>query len=295
MKQIIHTIFMIIVLLAVHNSFGYFYQVCVVKKNISENISPQYIVLLADYHDKNHYANEEQRVYFESLLKKYSGKNIKLIIEDLSSVNNDGRMICGKYGINCTQSVLGHLACKARSCGFFVDNIEYRYCRVAGIGPLINNIGTDPQVFKSSCIPLVSIYKEIIEEIEKIKKYDDGKKLNDFYKKTFTEIITMISRMRLFDKNQKKTIGNYCAQLHSKKYREQLENLCIFDSGLIDCNIVHSVVSCDASTIFVLAGGSHIEQVKKVLQKNGYQQDFVTPSGSRFQPIDISLLDAIFR
>jgi hypothetical protein len=152
------------------NSHGYFYYLCVAKKMVSKNDRQQHIVLLADYHDKNHPANKGQRAYLESLLQKYKSKKIKLIVEDLSSINNDGRMICCNFGINCAEGVLGHLANKARSFGIAVDNVEYRYCRVAGIGPLITNTKADPHTVRSACgITLVSLYKEIVDEIEKIK------------------------------------------------------------------------------------------------------------------------------
>lgn len=293
MKQRIYYIFIIIVLFCYRDSFGYFYHLCVIKKTTPAGLT-QYIVLLADYHDKNHQANNEQRAYFESLLERNRNKKIKLIIEDLSSVNNDGRMICCQYGIKCGQGVLGYLAHKARSFGILVDNVEYRYCRVVGIGPLINNIDTDPHSFKSSCIPLGLLYKEIINEIEKIKKYDDGKKFNAFYRNILADINNKLSSMHLAeDINQKKTVAHHCVQLRRKKYREELEKLCIFDSGLIDINILHSIACCDIPIIFVLAGGSHIEQVKSILRKNEYEEIFSTPSDRAFEPIDISLLNKI--
>src|SRR5438105_7857752 len=99
--MIIRNSFILMILVVANNSFGYFYRLRVVKKYAhSQNVS-QYIVLLADYHDKKHPVNNDQRIYFESLLQKYSDQKIKLIIEDLSSVNNDGRMVCFNYGIDC--------------------------------------------------------------------------------------------------------------------------------------------------------------------------------------------------
>lgn len=285
--------FIVMFLLLANNSHGYFYYLCVVKKTAHKNVYPQHIILLADYHDKTHAANKSQRAYLESLLKKYSNKKIKLIVEDLSSINNDGRMICCNFGINCAAGVLGHLANKARSFGIDVDNIEYRYCRVAGIGPVINNTAVDPHTIKSACgITLASLYKEIIDEINKISRYDDGKKLNHFYKRAVADVRSQLSRMKLCGINSKKTVAHHCAQLKCSDYRKQLEKLCIFDSALIDSNIMHAISNSKASIIFVVAGGSHIEQVNNLLKKMGYETVFVLPDNHQ-QPIDITVLDRL--
>lgn len=283
-------------LMLANNNFGYFYRLRVVKKYAHSHNAPQYIILLADYHDKKHPANNDQRIYFESLLQKYSNQKIKLIVEDLSSVNNDGRMICFNYGIDCAKGVLGHLANKARSWGINVDNVEYRYCRVASVGPLINDITAHPQTFKSSStITLVALYKEIMSEIEKIKKYDDGKKLNKFYKRAIIDVCSALAKMKLCCADQKRTVAKHYAGLKRDSYRQQLEKLCIFDSALIDSNIMHSIVCCDASIIFVVAGGSHIQQVQELLKKMGYELFFESSESGQFEPIDISVLDTLMR
>lgn len=290
MQKIIKSVLSVMLLLVANNSFGYFYYLCI-KKVINKNGVPQLIVLLSDYHDKTHPANKDQRVYLESLLQKCSNKKVKLIVEDLGSVNNDGRMICCNFGINSTEGVLSNLANKARSLGIAVDNVEYRYCRVAGIGPLMSNITADPHLFRSSCaITLCSLYKEIMGEIEKIKKYNDGKKLNDYYKQAIDQVRTHLSRMNIGNRDCSKTIAHYCAQLKSRSYRKQLENLCIFDSELIDSNLIHSIMSCDEPIVLVAAGGSHIIEVNKLLEKNGAESVFIV-SDHHQKPIDITIID----
>jgi hypothetical protein len=288
--MIVRNVFIIIFLLIANNSFGYFYY-ALVKRGINKNGLPQLIIFLADYHDKKHIANKNQRTYLESLLKKCRKHKVKLIVEDLSSVNNDGRMICCNFGINSADGVLSNLANKARSLGIAVDNVEYRYCRVAGIGPLINNTDADPHSFKSSCgITLFSLYKEILDEIEKIKKYNDGKKLNDYYKRAIAHVRAHLSKMNIGVAGRNKTVAHYCAQLRSNTYRKKLENLCIFDSALIDSNVMHSIMCCDMPLIFVVAGGSHIMQVNKLLEKMGYESVFIIPDNNQ-QPIDITVLN----
>src|SRR6266404_2206664 len=173
-----------IIVLFSGNVFGYCYQVTADSKIVNKSTQAwQLVVCCGDYHLKTHPANKDQLIYIESLLKRFKGKKVKCIVEDLSSVNNDGRMVCCNFGINCSEGVLGQLANKARACGIAVDNVEYRYCRVAGIGPLLSNIKAHPQTFRSSAtISMTSLHKEVMDEIEKIKKYNDGKLLNDCYK-----------------------------------------------------------------------------------------------------------------
>ncbi len=281
---------LIMMLLVSNRIEGYIYRLCIVKKKANKQFQrPQWIILLGDYHDKNHPANNIQRAYLDTLLQKCVACKGKLIVEDLSSINNDGRMICCNFGINCAQGILGQLASKARELGVPVDNVEFRYCRVAGIGPLINNIKSNPHSFKSSSlITILSVYQEIIDEIEKIKKYDDGKKLNAFYKRTVAEVRSLLAKMDLC--NKKMSIAQHCAQLQSGAYRQELEKLCIFDSALIDTKIMHSIACCDAPFIFVVAGGSHIDQVHALLQRIGGESVFISTDNNQ-HPVDMKIID----
>ena len=99
----------------------------------------QLIIGIGDYHDKTHPVNAEQRTYLESFIKNCRKAASKVIVEDLSSINNDGKGVCCNFAINAYGGVLGTLADIARLQSVDVDNVEYRFCRVAGIGPLLNN------------------------------------------------------------------------------------------------------------------------------------------------------------
>lgn len=277
-------------LLIAKSSFGYIYYARVEK--IIKNNQPQYIVLLSDYHDKRHPANKHHRKTLVSLLQKLKAINVKLIVEDLSSVNNDGRMICCNYAINCAKGVLGHLANKARSFGIGVDNVEYRYCRVASIGPLINNIELNPHSFRSSAgITLLMLYQEIFNEIEKVKRYDDGKLFNAFYKRVMIQVQNRLAQMGLYTRNEAFSVAQHCVKLQKKNYKKELEKLCIFDSALIDVNILHSIMQSIQPIIFVVAGGSHIEQVCKKIKQMGGETIFSTSLERVTQSIDLAVLD----
>lgn len=309
------TILFGIILLSYHGCYAYYYALFVKDTIINKQTNKRRVIVgVADYHLKTHPANKNQRVHIESQIKKCGALKGKLIVEDLSSINNDGKMICCNFGINCCEGGLGQLASKARSWGVAVDNVEYRYCRVAAIGPLLDNIKADPHSFKSSSrISTISLHKEVIDEIEKIKRYNDGKLLNDMYKSTAHKVHTALLKMG-FNKNNV-SVADYCKKLQNKEYRQALEKLCIFDSALVDMNIMHSIAKCaHEPLVFIIAGGSHIEQVGALLQRMGYTSiiNELTPalplskkvlnsdcalvtSDMHPEPVDITILDKFMR
>ena len=301
----------ICIVLTSSNNFGYVYHLCVMRKVFNKQTNQSQIVIgLADFHDKTHSVNQQQRLYIENiLLKKCLEKKGTLIVEDLSSVNNEGRMNCCNFGINSGEGILGQLANKAREAGVLVHNVEYRYCRVACISPLLNNITVNPNACKSAvAIDTASLHKEVTDEIAAIKQYDDGKELNAHYKRTVAIVKKALSALALCsDKHnvqKKSTVAHYCSRLPRKRYKQELEKLCIFDSPLIDMKIMHAIVaSPDAPLIIVVSGGSHIEQMSAMLKKIGYESIVATPHfidstikkvvNGMPQSIDIAILDAV--
>src|SRR5882757_9286673 len=90
MKKFIMGSSIMFVLLVSHNCYGYFYELFFNDKIINKHTNErQLIIALSDYHLKSHPANKTQRMYLEFLLKKCAAAKGKLIVEDLSSVNND--------------------------------------------------------------------------------------------------------------------------------------------------------------------------------------------------------------
>ncbi len=280
-KMFIGYVFFII--FVINNCYGYFYHACVMKNvNNKHACHGQLVLGLADYHDKTHPANNSHRLYVENaLLKRCVAQKGKLIVEDLSSVNNDGKMNCCNFSINSCQGVLGALANKAREVGILVDNVEYRYCRVAGISPLLNNITQAAHLFKSATtITTDSLHQEVADELEAIKRYDDGKKLNVLYKRAIAMVSGALSSIALckqYDHLKKSTVAHYCSRFPRNRYRHELEKLCIFDSALIDMKIMHSIaLSPEVPLIVVAAGGSHIKEMSEMLKKIGYTSLFAT-------------------
>ena len=198
--------------------------------------------------------------------------------------------MCCNFAINAYGGVLGTLADIARLQSVDVDNVEYRFCRVAGIGPLLNNPQSRPYEFASAVsIKMDSLYKEVSEELERVSRYDDGKRANAWYKPLITEVKKSFNQLKL-DPVMKQTVAHYCASIFKNNYVKQLEKLCIFDSPLIDIKIMHSILSSpDKSMIIVAAGGSHIEKMNEFLASMGYKKIIVPKSFYHHTNIDTTV------
>jgi len=252
------------------------------KKANSSPLKEQFIIGLGDYHDKDHPANKDQRSYLELILKK-SLARVKLIVEDLSSVNNDGNGMCCNYAISTRGGVLGKLADFARAYLIDVDNVEYRFCRVVAVGPLLNSASIAKNSTSGAAININELYKEVVDELEKIRKYDDGSMANALYKRIIADVNKAFGQLKL-DHIRNISIGEYCSRLSKNNYIKNLERLCVFDSPLIDLKILHSIVSCqDKPIIIVAAGGSHIEKMNSFLQSIGYQKVAIPSTSAHIQ------------
>jgi hypothetical protein len=219
----------------------------------------------------------------KSFLKACDPSTTKIIVEDLSSVNNDGRMMCCSYSIKGYGGLLGGIADMAREMRMDVDNVEFRYCRVVSVGPLLHEASSKTGLSRASnAITMDIVLQEVFGEIEKIKKYDDGKFLNDAYKRAISSVGVMIKQLG-FDRNKKQSVAEFCSVFNrgnDNEYLKNLEKVCVFDSALIDMNIMHSIaIAPEKAVIVVIAGGSHIEKMCDFLNNMGYEK-INTPSSS---------------
>ncbi len=256
---------------------AYIYQVHVLRRWDKKHNHYQYFIGLSDFHDKSHAINKQHRYYLEHRLLD-DRRSTKVIVEDLSSTNNNGRRTCDCYAINSRGGVLGGLASVLKRSGVDVDNIEYRYCRVVSLGPLINNIHAQVDSFSSSnTLHIDALYGEVMREIDSIRSYADGRVLNSRYKRTISGVMRALRRLRL-DRYQKMSIAEDCAKcIKSSNRLDVLQKLCTFDSGLLDVKLVHSVIAAqNKSHVFAIAGGTHIKHTCALLKHAGYETVFVS-------------------
>jgi len=271
MKYALIRLIISLITMCFYDCCGYFYQIHCKRKEVSPGVF-QFVIGLGDYHDKNHPSNATQREYFEGLLKRFSPSSIKVIVEDLSSVNSDGRLMCCNYAIKSYGGVLGNLADTVRRMNVDVDNVEYRYCRVASLGPLLMNVHKKVDMPRSSSVIMLrDVRDEIVREIKKVNAYNDGTYLNTLYKEVIVSVERALGQLEL-GKYEYNPVTDYFKTVSKKKYVQELEKLCVFDSPLLDMHMMHSIArSQDKKIIFVVAGGSHVEKVCNYLTHMGYE------------------------
>jgi len=253
---------------------AFIYDICVMRKWDSESNRYCYFIGLGDFHDKSHSITPLQVKQIDHIVARLQPNKTKLIVEDISSENNMGKKCCGRFFINSRGGILGGLAKKFRDKNFpYVDNIEYRFCRVASLAPVINNINTNFRKFLST----VKIYKsclakEISLTAKEILGYKDGSLLNSWYKKC---LANMYNNMKLlkFDKKTNMSVADFIYSMTTPKTRSNfVKKLLVFDSPLIDAKIVHSVVADPKKqNALAIAGGSHIRNTSRVLRQIGYK------------------------
>src|SRR5438067_12099514 len=115
------------------------------------NSKDQYILCLSDFHDKTHPATHPQQKYLDSLLDQLVKKNAYVLVEDLSSPNTkSGITGCGSFSVDSRGGILGGLTNTCKEKQIPVENVEYRFCRVAAFGPVLNNPNKSPSSLEST-------------------------------------------------------------------------------------------------------------------------------------------------
>ena len=233
---------------------------------------------LGDFHDKTHVAGTQQLAQFMQLLEKSDRSDIKIVLEDLSSCGSGGRGSCGKFFVNSRGGVLGGLAQKCKVLGFEVDNIEYRYCRVASLGPVLNNLDKKPDVFPSVATTKISMLAQEIDVIaQEISTYEDGDALKTHYKQGLDQIAQQLKNFKA-EPHTDMNVAEYLEQNSTAQDRlDFIKHLLTFDSCLLDLKMAHSIMNSNGRTkIVAVAGGAHIARVCELLEKIGYEVVYTT-------------------
>ncbi len=253
---------------------GYIYQAHVLKKWNAYRSHWQYVIGLGDYHDKKHHATQSQLREIQAMLAGANG-SLKVITEDLSAQNNMGRFGWGPFYVNSRGGILGGLTERCHDMGIDTENVEFRYCRVCSLGPVLNNIHTQPQQFRpTNAIRLQDLCNEIDVELDRIRQFEDGLILHAWYTKQTKEIERKIARLGLRSRNM--SVADFISCVQAKRL-PLVKKLLTFDSSLLDMKMVHAIVHADTD-VCAIAGGSHIERVSIVLQKVGYEPVFAAKS-----------------
>lgn len=253
-------------------NYAYIYEVKVLRMWNAGSQKYHYFIGLSDFHDKTNNSSPSQLNKLEQLLASLDKKNTKIIIEDLSSKNVQGRKECGQFFVNSRGGILGGLTEKTKNMGLDVDNIEFRFCRVSSLGPVLNNLSAQLDSFPSAMqLKIGTLTDEIMNEIKEIYRYSDGYALNKIYDSSAKEVVSAIRQLHL-DAAQSLSVAQYLTNYSNNHNRlELLKKLLTFDSSLLDVKIAHvALQSKDKNKVIAIAGGAHIARVCQLLTAQGY-------------------------
>ncbi len=240
----------------------------------------QYVLCLSDFHDKNHPTTRAQQAYINNLLDRLVKKNAYVLVEDLSSPNTkSGITGCGSFSVDSRGGILGGLSATCQEKQIPVENIEYRFCRVAAFGPVLNNPKKSPTTLDSTNkITIDTIYTEVKNALARVQLFRDGPDLQKHYDKNTDHVLNELKQLQLNSKSRI-NIANYLIEQTTPVMRpDALKRLLTFDSGLLDMNFVHGVLQArDKNIILIIAGGAHINNVCEILEKIGYKRIYNTP------------------
>ncbi|MDR3551326.1 MAG: hypothetical protein P4L31_07975 [Candidatus Babeliales bacterium] len=318
MKRIIHSMLWSLSLLFCMNSFSYIYEVRVLRKWDDARKRFHYFIGLSDFHDKIDPSNQIQLKKIQDILAKLDKNTAKISIEDLSSVNNSGKASCGSYMVNSRGGILGGLAQTTREMGLDVANIEFRYCRVIALGPVLNNLKDDLNSFPSVTSTNMNVLiDEIKNEIADIKAQNYSPKLKKRYDASIKTVEDQLVKLHMHESGSL-SVAQYLDKYSTASNRlEFLKNLLTFDSALLDLRLAqmaHDGFNKRDKDVSI-AGGAHIGRTCDLLQIDGYQDvsttkisygrehDLQKCLGSNIidgafcvkpQPISLDFIDTIF-
>ena len=266
---------------------AYIYHAVVMRKWYADLNRFHYFIGLGDFHHKQHPANQQHLDELHQILANSEKGSLRILTEDLSVANDQGRRGAQGFTINSRGGFLGGLTDTCRTYGIDTQNVEYRYARVCALGPVLNNLNSDPFVFDSTRkLTVADLSDEINTELCHIARFDDGPDLQAWYASCARDVE---HKMTAFDwpAHHKMNAAEYISR--TKKARGPfLQNLLTFDAGLLDVKIVHDIAQHQhIERTCAIAGGSHIDRTSNALKKIGYTPVWHTQSsGSVVSAID---------
>lgn len=261
---------------------AYLYDVKVLRKWQPESNRYHYWVGCCDFHDKLHKYNGVQRKKIEEWLPDYNPEHILVLVEDLSSTNDVGRLGCGSYFINSRVGILAGLGSYCKINHIPVQNVEYRYCRVVALGPVINNIQVDPHSLPSAKKMTIT---HLTQEIE--QTYNDlflGSNNTEFKNTLSNKTVALHKGVEKLKGacQQYPTIADYLQGNTTTWNRlEVVKNMLTFDGILLGFKLVDATLKAeDKEKIIAFAGGTHINEAYELLQKIGGYEPIINSSSS---------------
>lgn len=268
-------------------AYSYIYEIIVLKKRVPSGGS-HFIICLSDYHDRVVINNGTQRACIVNHLTK-AKDTVYLITEDLCSSNFQGRNGCGTQILKAQGGILAQLSQDLKENGLIVQNVEYRYCRVAGLGQLLAHHANQQEAISNSKSIFIA---DILYEIEELINYLQGIVstvgwLHKEYMRTLHSVRTQIAQLKLME-HRYKTVLEYVQMHNDSKKGELLKQLLILDSSLIDLCMMNEIISFNKGKHIILcAGGTHIATVALWLKKYCAYQIVYHLGGDTFKEYNV--------
>jgi hypothetical protein len=258
-------------LLIVPQNRAFIYMSTVLRTWDKEANCYRWFIGLGDYHCKGHPATVQHRQELEQLLAQADPITCKLVVEDLSSKNDQGRHTCGYFVANSRGGLLGGLAELGQSYGMATENLEYRYARVCALAPVLNQPHADPGQFASvQRITVGHMYDEVMSELKRLAQYDDGDFLNRWYAERIASLKKRLASLG-WQRMARRSTADLVRAVPQHMRTDKVAELLTFDGSLFDMKLVHATVTSSQPCVVAIAGGSHIKRVVTVLQQCGYE------------------------
>ena len=263
----------LVVGLFVMRSDAFIYQATVLRRWDAMQQRYQWFIGLGDYHNKKHPINEQHKQQLFDLLAVANPGSTKVLTEDLSVPNIEGRFSCGKFYVNSRGGILGGLTECCHDLGLEVENLEYRYCRVCALGPVLNDPHADPFTHPSVAgISVQEMCDEVYHTCDRISTFDDGPLLNAWYQERVNGVKQKVQRLGWQRYGFESVADMLVSQAKPQNRHEAVKTLLTFDSSLFDAELVHAVANTPHERICAIAGGSHIERASAMLERVGFQK-----------------------
>lgn len=264
----------LVVLLMGQHVYAYIYEVKILRRWDEEKNRYQYVIGLSDFHDKIHAVNQQQLDYLTGLFRRCVAQQPKIVVEDISSPGFMGRMTCGRFYVDSRGGILGGLAKVCQDAGMcHVDNIEYRYCRVTSLGPVVNAASVDiAKIPSTATITIGDLLYEVEELSAEIMRYHDGRSPDKLYAEILKESKNEIARLKLSEFKCISVAAYVARHLPNNNRPEGIKRLLTFDSALLDAKMLHQIYNFhESETVLAIAGGAHIARVSDMLESVGYE------------------------
>lgn len=261
-------------LLFYHTSlYSFIYEVYVLRKWLPEKMDYHHIIGLSDFHDRSIPASVSQRAQLLKQLGCCNAQQVKVIVEDLSSRNHNGDFGCECFFLRSNTGLLSGMSQECQQRGIDVENVEYRYCRVIALAPILHSMINSSNILPfTQHITVNHMIKEIDKAIHAVQSYHHP---NLALRSHIARTIETVKKELVDCKMQHcaaQFVGDYVLNIVDRTQRLAfLKKILIMDSCLLDIKLFHAVLSSQhKKTVMVLAGGTHIKKMGELLKQAGY-------------------------